>query len=127
MVSHPKHAKLGPKMEYEKAVADLADKRVELQAAKNHHRRCELMEGDAMAEWLRVNPAPSAEAVHRDLVAREQARKMERVAKGLPAEEPKAPTHGRTPLDQLFAARAKGNMNRRQNIFPPVRGPMFKV
>jgi hypothetical protein len=127
MVSHPKHAKLGPKIEYEKAVADLADKRVELQAAKNHYRRCELMEGDAMASWISVNPPPSAEAVHRDLVAKGQARKLERIARGLPAEEPKAPTHGRTPLDQLFAGRAKGNLNRRQNNYPPVRPPMFKV
>jgi hypothetical protein len=127
MPSHPKHTKLGPKMDYEKAVADLADKRVELQAAKNQLRRCELIEGEAMAALLAVMPPPSAEQVHREMVAAEQARKLERVAAGLPADPPKPSTVGRTPLDQLFAGRAKGNMNRRQNSFPPVRPPMFKV
>jgi|ERR1700736_533463 hypothetical protein len=116
MTSHPKHAKLGPKMAYEKASADLTDKQVALQAATNHYRRCVLMEGDAMASWISVNPPPSAEEVHRDLVAKEQAAKMERVAAGLPANPPKAPTHGRSELDRIAANRGKNAGSLRSTV-----------
>jgi hypothetical protein len=116
MVSHPKHAKLRPEMEWKKAQADVADKQVELQAAKNHYRRCELMEGDAMANWISVNPPPSAEAVYRDKIAKEQAARIERIAAGLPAEPPKAPSHGRSELDRIAASRGKNAGSLRSTV-----------
>jgi hypothetical protein len=116
MSSHPKHAKLGPKLAYEKAQADLADAQVELQAATNNARRCELMEGEAMAALIAVMPPPSAEQVHREMIAKEQAAKMERVAAGLPANPPKAPTHGRSELDRLAAHRGKNAGSLRSTV-----------
>jgi hypothetical protein len=105
--SHAKHAVVRPEMEWRKAQSDVADAQTELQAAMNHATRADKIEGEAMAALISVMPPPSAEDVHRQMVAREQARKLERVSKGLPADPPKIPTHGRSELDRLAAHRGK--------------------
>jgi hypothetical protein len=105
--SHPKHAKVGPRLAFEKAMAETADARLELQAATAHHRRCELIEGDAMANWISVNKPPSQAEVHRAMLAKEQAAKLERVAKGLPPTAPTKPTHGSAAVDVAAAQRGR--------------------
>jgi hypothetical protein len=116
--SHPKHAIVKPRLAYAKAQLDLADAQGELQAAMNHARACDKLEGEAMAALLAGMPRPTAEDVHRSNIARDTAAKMERVSKGLPPTEPKASTIGDTPIEQMFAARGKGNFGRTRQKYP---------
>jgi hypothetical protein len=105
--THPKHAKLRPARELAKVQLDLADARVELQSAANHLKAASKLEGEALAAFVALIPRPSAEDLHRENCAREQAAKIARVKAGLPAVEPKQATHGRSELDRLAAHRGK--------------------
>jgi hypothetical protein len=105
--SHPKHAKAGPKIAFEKAQAETIDARAELQAATVHARRCELSNGAALASWLAVNRPPTQDQVHRAMIAAEQAAKLERISKDLPLTPTAKPTHGNSPIDIAAAARGR--------------------
>jgi hypothetical protein len=110
MASHPKIAHARPRAEYEKAQTELLDARAELQAAMAHARRCQLVEGEALATWIAVNPSPSQDEVFRDKIAKENAARLERVNGGLPADPPSAPKVGKSPIDQAFANRGKNKL-----------------
>lgn len=102
-----KETKLRLRVDHEKAMAETADARIELQAATAHARRCQLIEGNALAAWIAVNPSPSQDAVFRATVARENAARLERVEKGLPPEEPKVAKVGKAPVDQIAFNRGR--------------------
>jgi hypothetical protein len=102
-----KDQKLHARVAHEQAMAETADARIELQAATSHAHRCKLIEGDALSAWLGVNPSPSQDAVFRDLVARQNAARLERVEKGLPPEEVTVPKVGKSPIDQFAYHRGR--------------------
>jgi hypothetical protein len=102
-----KDEKLRSRLEHEKAMAETADARVELLAATAHAARCKSIEGEALSAWMAVNPSPSQDAVLRDMLAKENAARMERVGKGLPPEERPAPKIGKSPLDQAAFNRGR--------------------
>jgi hypothetical protein len=127
--SHKKYAVVGPEREWRKAEADTLAAQDELRAATSHAQRCQKLVGSAMAELLSIAPPPSADDVHRAAIAREQAVRIERVAKGLPAEEKQPAPVAQTPLDQLYANRGKSNdrLSRKRVNHASIRGPLFKV
>jgi hypothetical protein len=105
--SHPKHAVLRPRRNWEAAQAETIDARAELVAATNALRIAEKAEGSALADWLKLNPAPSADAVYRAHVAGQQAERAARVAAGLPPDTRTAPVINKSPIDQFAMARGK--------------------
>ncbi|MCU1340543.1 MAG: hypothetical protein JWO19_6124 [Bryobacterales bacterium] len=105
--SHSKIAHLRPKVNYEKAQAETADARAELQAASSALRTAEKMEGSALADWIKLNPAPSADEVTRQFLAGQQATRAARVEQGLDPDTRAVPVISKSPIDQFAAARGK--------------------
>jgi hypothetical protein len=105
--SHPKIAKLRPKRELEKAQNELADARLELQASTAALKAAEIAEGNAVADWITLNPPPTFDSVNRARLAKENAAKLERVSKGLPPQPPKVNTANKAPIDQFAAVRGR--------------------
>ncbi|WMT75073.1 hypothetical protein [Bradyrhizobium sp. Ash2021] len=105
--AHPKIARLGPALRLDNAEADLTAAQLELNAAVNHLRSCELIEAAALTALIAVMPRPSQDEVYRAHIAKEQAAKMARVAQGLPAVEPPKPSHGRSAVDIAAAQRPR--------------------
>ena len=125
MASHPKIAHERPKQELLKAQADLIDARGELQASEADLKRKQVIEASALMAWIAAFPSPSAEDVYRAHVARGQAEKIARVAKGLPAVAPKVSNAGGSPIDQQLANRARDKHTGRP--VTAARPAMFKA
>jgi hypothetical protein len=122
--SHAKHAILGPALRLDKAEANLTASQLELHAAKDHLRSCELIEADALSALIKVMPAPSQDEVFRELLAKEQAAKLARVSQGLPAVTPKVPTHGNSAVD--IAAANRPRTSAQQPTGSPLRSPIAR-
>jgi hypothetical protein len=105
--AHPKTARLGPALRLDNAEAALNSAQAELQAATSHLRSCELIEAEALSALIKATPGPTADEVHRKMLADDTARKLERVAQGLPVVEPRKPTHGNSPVDIAAASRPR--------------------
>jgi hypothetical protein len=114
--SHPKHAKARPAANLRAAQAVVADAQAALRASEAHALRCEKLESEALCELIRLSPPPSAEDVHRAMIAKEQARKLERIERGLPLEEPKPVVQYRSELDRQAAMRGK------KGVHTPLQG-----
>jgi len=105
--SHPKHAKLRPRREWEKAVAETIDARAELQAATAAHRRAEIAEGNALADFMSLCKPPSQLDVTRAHLARSQAERAKRAEAGLDPDARAVPVVNRSKIDQHALARGK--------------------
>jgi hypothetical protein len=105
--SHPKIAKLRPKRELAKAQKELDDARLELRAATAALRSAEIAEGNAVADWITLNPTPSALEVNRERLAKENAARVQRVGEGLQAYVQHVQKVGNSPLDQFAAVRGR--------------------
>jgi hypothetical protein len=125
MASHPKHAKLAPRLDKERAVAETIDARAELLAATSHERRCQLIEADLLSNFIALRPPPSAEQTWREMVRKENEAKLERIASGLPAIAPKTPTHNGSAIDCALANRPRNNRTGRPAT-AGFRPPVFK-
>jgi hypothetical protein len=105
--SHLKHAVLRPRREWEKCQAETIDARAELQAAAVALRSAEKSEGSALADWIKLNPAPSQLDVTREFLAGQQAERIKRVEAGLDPDAKAAPVISKSPLDQHALNRGK--------------------
>jgi hypothetical protein len=107
MASHPKIAKVRPRREADRIEAELSVARSELQAATISLRALQCLSGNAMSDWLAACPPPSAEAVHRHGIAKAQAERLARVARGETPEPEPEPIKHQSPIDLAFANRGK--------------------
>jgi hypothetical protein len=105
--SHPKHAVLGPALRLDEAEANLSAAQLEFRNATLALRSCELIEAEALTEFVKVMPGPTFDEVNRQRLAAEQAAKMARVQAGLSPTPPKVPTHGNSPIDIAAANRPR--------------------
>jgi hypothetical protein len=121
--SHPKHAKAGPRIAWQRAQAATEDARIELNAATSQARQMELIESDALSHWLSLQRQPTQDEVFRAKIAAEQAARLERVSAGLSPEPPKKPTHNRSPIDTLAAQRPRQTA---QMPSSPLRSPVAR-
>ena len=122
--AHPKIARLAPAQRLDTAEADLNRANAELQAATHHLRNCELIEAEAEAALVKEMPGPTQDQVYRDLLAKETAAKLERIAQGLPAIEPPKPSHGRSAVD--IAAANRPRTNAQQPTGAPLRSNVVR-
>ncbi len=88
------------------AEANLTACSLEVSASRNALRDAERAEAAAHQILISAMPGPSAEAVHREMVAKDQARKLARVEAGEPAIPPKVVT-ARSPIDLAAANRPR--------------------
>jgi hypothetical protein len=121
--SHPKHAIVGPAKAYAAATAETEAARIDYQAATFAFKDAEKAEGVAVAEWIKLNPPPTADEVYRSMIANEQAEKLRRVQAGLPAVPPRTPTHGNSVIDRQAAQRPRQTP---QMPSAPLRSPIAR-
>lgn len=105
--SHPKKAILRPRVEHERAVAVLAEKRSALEVAKAALTSTDRQLSEAALNWINHNPAPDALSVTREHLARGDAERAARFARGEPATPPKAQPRHASALDQQASARGR--------------------
>jgi hypothetical protein len=122
--AHPKIARLAPAQRLNAAEAGLNLANAELQAATHHLRNCELIEAEAEAALVKEMPGPTQDQVHRELLAKETAAKLDRVSQGLPAVEPPKPSHGRSAVD--IAAANRPRTNAQQPTGAPLRSNVVR-
>lgn len=122
--AHPKIAGLAPAQRLDAAEAGLNLANAELQAATYHLRNCELIEAEAEAALVKGMPGPTQDQVHRELLAKETAAKLDRVSQGLPAVEPPKPSHGRSAVD--IAAANRPRTNAQQPTGAPLRSNVVR-
>jgi hypothetical protein len=120
--SHPKVSRLAVARKLDEAEAALNAASLEVMASRNHLSACEHDEAEAHARLIALLPAPSADFVHRQLIAREQASKLSRVQAGLAAVEPKAIT-ARSEIDRAAANRPRATQ---QSATTPLRSPVVR-
>jgi hypothetical protein len=121
--SHPKIAHLRPKVEYEKAVIDLADARLELNASHIALRTAEKAEGACLAEWISLNPNPlNPNRLLRDNAVSSLATRHAAAAAGLDPNAGSTQTaNPRSPIDRAALARGRHAGGNAQKAGTPLR------
>jgi hypothetical protein len=124
--SHPKVAIRGPRIAFEQSEQELIEARAELVAAQADLRIKEKAEGASLVEWIKLNPAPSQDAVFRSMIAAETAAKLARVAAGLPLVTAAIPTHNRSPIDTVAANRGRHAGGHAHKVGVPLRSSVVR-
>jgi hypothetical protein len=105
--AHPKFAKVAPAKRLDEAAAVLNSANAELLMARGALRVEEMAENDALIAFLATMPKVDQLELHKSTIVKDQAARQARVDAGLPINEPKKPTHGRSPVDQAAAQRPR--------------------
>src|SRR5665213_817710 len=91
--SHAKHAIARPAKEYAAAQQETEAARIDYRAASFAFKEAEKAEGAAVADWIKLNPPPSADEVYRAHVQRSQDERAANVAAGKPPGGERAAPH----------------------------------
>jgi hypothetical protein len=126
---HAKTAHVGPAREFAKCQLATAEAQIDLQAAMNEARVADRQEGEAMAEFLKLNRPPTHEEIVRAMIERERLAKLANIAAGKNPDgsEKVAVVGDSTPITAAFAARRKGGFSRRRQTHKPMHPPLFPI
>ncbi len=123
--AHPKVPRKAAADRLNAAEANLTAASLEVSAAYNALRDAERIETAAHQVLIDAMPGPTADQVHRDMIAKEAERKLARIAEGKPAVEAR-PVTARSPLDLAAAQRPRTSaQGANAPLFSPV--PRFTV
>jgi hypothetical protein len=101
-----------------KASIELEASRAEIYSAESALQALAANRAQAIMAWIKINPPPTQDQVHRQMMAKEQAEKLARVKAGLTPEPVKPAPVYRWPLEEALAA---GKVNKRPNYGPARR------
>jgi predicted phage gp36 major capsid-like protein len=91
-----------------KAATDLDAARAELLSAEAALKALSANRADAVMGWMKASPPPTQDQIHREMVAKEQERKL-LIAQGkIPAPVKPAPIY-QNPIDEVYAKNGKSS------------------
>lgn len=118
--SHPKHAILKPRLEFEAAQAETIAALEEKQAATVGLVEAERAEDEALQHWQSLQPKANPDQLLRDYANSASAQRAANVAAGLPPEGVRPVTHGNSVMDVAASQRPRQSP---QTASIPLRSP----